>query len=368
MSKILTVKENNTPIYDIYIENDYSMLYKILEKLETKSHRICIVSDTTISQHYMNEVLEIVKDYAVIVETFTISSGEAYKNLTSVNKLYEHLIQSKFDRKDFLIALGGGVVGDLTGFVAATYLRGISFIQMPTTLLSMVDSSIGGKTGVDYLAYKNMIGAFKQPKAVYINSSVLNTLTEKQYISGFGEVIKYGYIRDLEFYNWLKDNRDDLLTKEPKALEYMISRSCENKRYIVERDPHEKGERALLNFGHTIGHAVEKLMDFQLLHGECVSIGMVAAAYISYLRKHISEAELEELKSVLHNFHLPIYVEAALNDKKVLDVTKNDKKMDSGKIKFIILESFGRAVIDDTISEEELLQGIQYIIKGAEKV
>lgn len=355
------------PIYDIYIENDYSMLHKILENLETRTHRICIVSDTTISQYYMNEVLEIVKDYAVTVETFTLHPGEAYKNLTSVNELYEHLIQSKFDRKDFLIALGGGVVGDLTGFVAATYLRGISFIQMPTTLLSMVDSSIGGKTGVDYLAYKNMVGAFKQPKAVYINSSVLNTLTEEQYISGFGEVIKYGYIRDLEFYQWLKENREALLSKEPKALEYMISRSCENKRYIVERDPHEKGERALLNFGHTIGHAVEKLMDFQLLHGECVAIGMVAAAYISCLRKHITEKELEEIKTVLQSFHLPVCTDAGLDRNKVLEITKNDKKMDSGKIKFILLERIGHAVIDSSITEEELLQGIQYIIRGAEK-
>lgn len=367
MSEILTVKENDIPIYDIYIENNYNMLHKILENLETKSHRICIVSDTTISQHYMDEVLEITKDYAITVETFTLHPGEAYKNLTSVNGLYEHLIQSKFDRKDFLIALGGGVVGDLTGFVAATYLRGISFIQMPTTLLSMVDSSIGGKTGVDYLAYKNMIGAFKQPKAVYINTSVLNTLTEEQYISGFGEVIKYGYIRDLEFYHWLKDSKDALLSKEPAALEYMISRSCENKRYIVERDPHEKGERALLNFGHTIGHAVEKLMDFRLLHGECVSIGMVGAAYISYLRKHITEEELEEIKSALQSFHLPISLDANLDKNKVLEVTKSDKKMDAGKIKFVILESVGHAVIDNSITEDELLQGIQYIIKGAAK-
>ena len=147
----------------------------------------------------------------------------------------------------------------------------------------------------------------------------------------------------------------------------MISRSCEIKRYIVERDPHEKGERALLNLGHTIGHAVEKLMNFQLLHGECVSIGMVAAAYISYLRKHITEAELDEIESVLQSFHLPIYVETKLDAKEVLDITKNDKKMDAGKIKFIIMESIGHAVIDNSITEDELLHGIQYIIRGAEK-
>ena len=181
-------------------------------------------------------------------------------------------------------------------------------------------------------------------------------------------MIKYGYIRDLEFYNWLKENTASLLSKESAALEYMIFRSCENKQYIVERDPNEKGERALLNFGHTIGHAIEKLMNFQLLHGECVSIGMVGAAYISYLRKHITETELEEIKSVIQSFHLPIFVDVNLDKNTVLDITKNDKKMDAGKIKFIILESIGHAVIDSSITEDELLQGIEYIIKGAAKV
>ena len=175
MSKILNVKENGEPIYDIRIEENYDAFEDVLRQLKTAGHRICIVSDTTISRHYMEDVIEIAKDYASEVGTFTLKPGEEYKNLESVNKLYEYLIQSKFDRKDFLIALGGGVVGDLTGFVAATYLRGISFIQMPTTLLSMVDSSIGGKTGVDFAAYKNMVGAFKQPKAVYIITSTLKT-------------------------------------------------------------------------------------------------------------------------------------------------------------------------------------------------
>lgn len=362
MSQLLTVEENNQPVYDIMIENDYSNLYKVFEKLETKGHRLCIVSDSTINSYYGNQVAEIAKDYAEVVETFTLEPGEQFKNLDTVNQLYQHLIEAKFDRKDFLIALGGGVVGDLTGFVAATYLRGISFIQLPTTLLAMVDSSVGGKTGVDYMSYKNMVGAFKQPKAVYANTSTLETLTAQQYYSGFAEVIKYGYIRDLGFYQWLQKNKDKLLEKQPDVLKEMVYRSCDNKRVVVENDPKENGERALLNFGHTIGHAIEKIMDFQLLHGECVSIGMVAAGYMSYKRGLISEDQLKDIEDTLKSFQLPISVKK-LDVDKVIAITKNDKKMDAGKIKFILLKEIGNAFIDNSITEQEMESGVTYVMK-----
>lgn len=360
MSKIINVKENGNPIYDIRIENDYKALGSVLRELGTSGHRVCIVSDTTISAHYMNEVVEIVKDYSSLVETFTLHPGEEYKNLNSVQSLYKYLIESKFDRKDFLIALGGGVVGDLTGYVAATYLRGISFIQLPTTLLSMVDSSIGGKTGVDFDAYKNMVGAFKQPKAVYINTSTLKTLTPRLYHSGFGEITKYGYIQDQPFDAWLRENVEALMNMEPEALEYMIYKSCDNKRIVVEEDPTEKGIRATLNFGHTLGHAIEKLMNFQLLHGECVSIGMVAAAYMSYKRNMISKDDLDTITETLKKFELPVSVNG-LNADMVVETTKNDKKMDAGKIKFILLDGIGHAVIDDTVTQEEMLEGFSYV-------
>lgn len=363
MSKILNVKENGEPIYDIRIEENYDAFEDVLRQLKTAGHRICIVSDTTISRHYMEDVIEIAKDYASEVGTFTLKPGEEYKNLESVNKLYEYLIQSKFDRKDFLIALGGGVVGDLTGFVAATYLRGISFIQMPTTLLSMVDSSIGGKTGVDFAAYKNMVGAFKQPKAVYINTSTLKTLTERQYYSGFGEVTKYGYIKDKEFDDWIKAHLDALLQMEPEALEYMIYRSCFNKREVVEEDPKELGIRAILNFGHTLGHAIEKMMDFQLLHGECVSIGMVAAAYMSFKRNMISKEDLDAITATLQKLNLPTSVKQ-LDEESLIDITKNDKKMESGKIKFILLDGIGNAVIDNSVTTEEMLEGFRYVCEN----
>ena len=360
MGKVLNVKENETPIYDIRIEDSYKAFAKVLRELKTSGHKICVVSDTTISKYYMEEVVEIAKDYSSMVETFTLKTGEEYKNLDSVNRLYEYLIQSKFDRNDFLIALGGGVVGDLTGYVAATYLRGISFIQMPTTLLSMVDSSIGGKTGVDFAAYKNMVGAFKQPKAVYINTSTLKTLTPRLYCSGFGEVTKYGYIQDKEFDQWIQEHIEGLMNMDSASLEYMIYKSCDNKRVVVEEDPTEKGIRATLNFGHTLGHAIEKLKNFELLHGECVAIGMVAAAYMSYKRNMIEKEDLDRIVATLKAFNLPVSV-SGLDEEAVVETTKNDKKMDAGKIKFILLDGVGKAVIDSTVTREEMLEGFRFV-------
>lgn len=360
MGKVLNVKENGTPIYDIRIEDSYKAFAQVLRELKTARHKICVVSDTTISKYYMEEVVEIAKDYSSMVETFTLKPGEEYKNLDSVNRLYEYLIQSKFDRNDFLIALGGGVVGDLTGYVAATYLRGISFIQMPTTLLSMVDSSIGGKTGVDFASYKNMVGAFKQPKAVYINTSTLKTLTPRLYRSGFGEVTKYGYIQDKAFDQWIQEHMEELLNMDSAALEYMIYKSCDNKRVVVEEDPTEKGIRATLNFGHTLGHAIEKLKNFELLHGECVSIGMVAAAYMSYKRNMIDKEDLDRTVATLQAFDLPVSV-SGLDEEAVVETTKNDKKMDAGKIKFILLDGVGKAVIDSTVTREEMLEGFRFV-------
>lgn len=362
MSRIIQVKENGTPIYDIRIEHNYDALKDVFASLHTTGHRICIVSDTTISHYYMEEVVDIAKDYASVVETFTLKPGEEYKNLESVYQLYEYLITSKFDRKDFLIALGGGVVGDLTGYVAATYLRGISFIQMPTTLLSMVDSSIGGKTGVDFQAYKNMIGAFKQPKVVYINTSTLKTLNDRLYFSGFGEVTKYGYIQDKEFDHWIKENIEGLCNRDLDTLEYMIYRSCDNKRIVVEEDPKEQGIRATLNLGHTLGHAIEKMMHFKLLHGECVSVGMVAAAYISHKRGYLSIEDVEEMKDTLTKLHLPVSVES-LDEQELIDTTRNDKKMEAGKIKFILLKEIGKSIIDPTVTTDEMLEGFRYVVK-----
>ena len=353
-NNVITINRDNKPIYDIYIEKDYEKLSRIFQNLQLAEHKVCIVSDTNVAPLYAGDVLEVAKDYAKVVETFTFEAGEASKNLDVVTKLYEYLIQSHFDRNDVLIALGGGVVGDLTGFTAATYLRGIRFVQMPTSLLAMVDSSIGGKTGVDFLQYKNMIGAFYMPEAVYINLSVLNTLTDAQYFSGFGEVIKYGLIMNQNFYQQIKDKTDALIQRDIDALEEIVTTSCNCKKEIVEKDPTEKGDRALLNYGHTLGHSIEKLKDFSMLHGECVSVGMVMASALSCMRGLITSDEVEDIIRLCQTLKLPVSVDG-LDLNEIVQTTKSDKKMDAGQIKFILLSQIGTAYIDKTVTDEELM-------------
>lgn len=362
MEQILTVKKANEPIYDIMIESDYSKLSSVFEKLDTKAHKICIVSDSTVSKYYLNEVLEILKDNAEVVISHTFPAGEASKNLDTVQGVYEHLIKEKFDRSDVLVALGGGVVGDLTGYVAATYLRGIRFVQMPTSLLAMVDSSVGGKTGVDFLCYKNMVGAFHQPKAVYINVSTLSTLSMEHYFNGFGEVIKYGLIEDESFYQWLMEVEDKIKLQDMETLAQVVYESCKFKRTIVEKDPEEKNIRAYLNFGHTLGHSIEKWSDFSILHGQCVSLGMVAAGYISMKRGMITEEELNTMIELLERFELPTRVEELPID-EIVAGTKNDKKMDSGKIKFILVDGIGNAIIDRSVTDEEMKEALSFLMK-----
>ena len=256
--------------------------------------------------------------------------------------------------------LGGGVTGDLTGFVAATYLRGIDFVQIPTTLLAQVDSSIGGKTGVDFDSYKNMVGAFKMPRLVYMNLSVLKTLEERQFYSGFAEVMKSALIKDALFYEWLIENMYEICEREPATLEEMVIRTCSIKKMVVEKDPTEQGDRALLNLGHTIGHAIEKAKNFELYHGECVALGTVAAAYISWKKEMLSMEEFYEIRDMFVPFYLPISVDD-IDPQEILKLTKSDKKMEAGKIKFILLKKIGKAVIDRTVTDDEILAAIEEI-------
>lgn len=360
MSERITIHYEGKPIYPILIEHDYEKLKHEIIELGYQNRRFCIVSDSNVVSHYAKEISDILKELASKVCCYTFLAGEENKNLNTVKDLYEFLIHKNFDRKDVLVALGGGVVGDLTGYTAATYLRGIDFIQLPTSLLAQVDSSIGGKTGVDFDAYKNMIGAFYQPKLVYMNLATLNTLDLRQYYSGLAEVIKYGLIHDLDFYIWMIQNIAEIYTHEPKVLEEMITRSCLAKQHIVEKDPKEQGERALLNFGHTIGHSIEKRENFRLLHGECVALGMLAAAHISWKRNYIEQDEFLELRDMLVGFRLPISLDE-VNAEELIAITKLDKKMDAGKIKFILLKEIGSAYIDTTVTEEEIKEAIGYL-------
>ena len=362
MSVILPVSFNNKPCYNILIEKDYEKFYEEVQKFDILNRRLCIVTETNVGPHYANQLRDRLAGLCKEVYIFTFDAGESSKNLDVVYKLYEFLIQNKFDRKDVLIALGGGVVGDLTGFTAATYLRGIRFIQMPTSLLSQVDSSIGGKTGVDFNGYKNMVGAFYQPILVYINIETLKTLPIREYLSGMGEIIKHGFIKDKGYLKWLNDNSEHILNLEYDALEYMICESCMIKRAVVEYDPKETlGERALLNFGHTLGHAIEKNSNFSLLHGECVALGMLAALEISYTKGYISEKDLEFSKSIIRKYNLPTTVEG-LSKTEVVEATKSDKKMEADTIKFILLKSLGNAIIDTSVSIEEMDNSLEGIV------
>ncbi|MDF2473212.1 MAG: 3-dehydroquinate synthase [Anaerocolumna sp.] len=373
MTKQLTVKYNDVPIYDIILEKDFSNFLSVFDTIRKEqgienrnqpmflNKKVCIVSDSEVSSHYIKDIIKSLRDHVKEIKTFTFTAGESSKNLDTVYNLYDMLIENNFDRKDILIALGGGVVGDLTGYTAATYLRGVSFIQVPTSLLAMVDSSIGGKTGVDFHAYKNMIGAFHQPKAVYINLSTLNSLTDRQFNSGLGEIIKHGLIKDYDYYQWIDANKEAIKSKDLSVLMEMIDRSCAIKRDVVEKDPKELGERALLNFGHTLGHAIEKLMEFKLLHGECVTLGMVAAGFISYQRGGITKEQLIDMERLFDYFNMPIRINGLLAD-EILQVASHDKKMESGKLKFILLSRIGNAVIDTTVTRDELIGAIQYIL------
>jgi 3-dehydroquinate synthase len=251
-------------------------------------------------------------------------------------------------------------VGDFTGYTAATYLRGIDFIQIPTTLLAQADSSIGGKTGVDFDGYKNMVGAFKMPRLVYMNISVLHTLEDRQFYSGFAEVMKSALIKDAAFYEWLIENMYEICEKDLSVLEEMVVRCCGIKKLVVEKDPTEQGDRALLNLGHTIGHAIEKAKNFELYHGECVALGTVAAAYISWKKEMLSMEEYYEIRDMFVPFYLPITVED-IEPQQILKLTKSDKKMSAGKIRFILLKKIGKAVIDSTVTDEEILAAINEI-------
>ena len=357
----LNVKKDGRFCYAIRFEKDFSYLAEEIADLGFSEHKLCIITDSNVATLYLEEVKNELKNHVQFVTEYIIPAGEQNKTLDNIQKLYEHLIINRFDRKDCLVALGGGVIGDMTGFAAATYLRGIDFIQVPTTLLSQVDSSIGGKTGVDFNSYKNMVGAFHMPRLVYMNLSVLNTLSKEQFSCGMGEILKHGLIKNKAYFAWCMENAEKILARDYDTLLSIIKESCKVKRDVVEKDPTEKGDRALLNFGHTLGHAVEKLKNFEMLHGQCVAVGSVAAMKLSAMRGNISEEDVSYVEKCFECFGLPTRVEG-LTSKEVLEVSKSDKKMEAGKIKFVLLHDIGNAYVEKNVSDEELIQATDYLL------
>lgn len=366
MPERLIVHRDEKPIYDIVLEHSFAGLAGELSSIGVSGRRCCVVTDSNVAPLYLLKVTKQLETVASQVISHVIPAGEENKTLDRIQDIYKVLIEAQFDRKDLLVALGGGVVGDMCGYAAATYLRGISFIQIPTTLLSQVDSSIGGKTGVDFDKYKNMVGAFHMPKLVYINCETLLSLPEEQFDAGMGEVIKHGLIMDREYYQWIRDHREAVQSRDLTACEELIAGSCRIKRQVVEKDPTEQGVRAWLNFGHTLGHAIEKLSGFSLLHGQCVALGSLAAAYLSAQRSadhRMSMEDVDVLRQVLIDYRLPVTLPSKdFSPEAVVDATKHDKKMDNSQIRFVLLEQIGCAYIDKTVTEEEMRRALDTIL------
>ena len=363
-TKRLEVTAEGKKVYDIVIENNFNQLVKELSVFGIKERKLCIVTERQVASYYLEEVCSLLEKECAKLEVYIFQEGEESKNLSTVDSLYHFLITHEFDRKDMLLALGGGVTGDLTGFAAATYLRGIDFVQIPTSLLAQVDSSIGGKTGVDYHAYKNMVGAFCMPKLVYMNVSTLSTMDERDYLSGMGEVVKHGLIRDKKFFDWLKINHEKICSQDNETLIEMDYHNCRIKGEVVEEDPTEQGIRSLLNFGHTLGHAIEKQKAGELYHGECVSIGAATAAYISMKRGYLTKDEMQTVLDAFTSFKLPVTV-TGVDKEAALAATKSDKKMQGNQIRFILLKSLGEAVVDKTVTMDEMREALDFVCKDA---
>ena len=324
--------------------------------------QVAIVTNTTVAPLYLEKIAKSLRDNGVSVVEIILPDGEAYKNSDTLNLIYDALLKNRCERSTTLIALGGGVIGDLTGYAAATYLRGVPFIQVPTTLLSQVDSSVGGKTGINHPLGKNMIGAFYQPKVVLADIDTLLTLPKRELSAGVAEVIKYGLIRDSDFFDWLETNIAKLMNLDEAVISYAIYRSCQNKAEVVAADEHETGERALLNLGHTFGHAIENAMGYGVwLHGEAVAAGTMLAADLSQRLGWLNDADMQRIHALLTASSLPLRA-PNLGAKKYLDLMANDKKVADGKIRLVLQQGIGKAVITSDYDADKLKQTLEAIV------
>jgi 3-dehydroquinate synthase len=342
--------------YSIYIGSGLLNNADLLES-HIKSKQIVIISNQTVASFY----LELIKHACSnkISKVILLPDGEKYKNWASLSQIFDILLENKYTRKTTLLALGGGVIGDMTGFAAACYMRGIAYIQLPTTLLAQVDASVGGKTGINHPLGKNMIGAFYQPKAVIIDINTLKTLPEREFKAGLAEVIKYGLIQDVGFFSWLEENIDKLLQKNEAALMRAITRCCEIKAQIVAVDEKEDGLRALLNFGHTFGHAIESVTAYATwLHGEAVSIGMVLAANLSAYKGYIAPTDAIRIRDLLEQVGLPVMLPAGLLLKDIVELMARDKKNIHGRLRLVLLNAIGDAKVTEDVSVAEILRAL----------
>ena len=336
--------------YPIYIGTDLLSSNSVMtDHIEGK--QVMIVTNTTIAPLYLEKLKAALEGFNV--ESIVLPDGEKFKTLETLNKVFDALLKAKFDRSSTLIALGGGVVGDITGFAAASYQRGVNFIQVPTTLLSQVDSSVGGKTGVNHELGKNMIGAFYQPKAVIIDVDTLDSLSDQEYSAGMAEVIKYGLLGNANFLSMLEDNIESIMARNKDLIIEIIFNSCKDKASIVALDEFERGNRALLNFGHTFGHGIENAFGYgNYLHGEAVSIGMVMAAKLSMDEGHLSNKDTIRVENILTKANLPIAIKKSIDSETLIEAMSLDKKSIDGKIRLVLLKALGDSYLTDSYSKE----------------
>ena len=320
-----------------------------------KGRQVLIVTNETVAPLYLAQVESALSDYQV--DSVILPDGEQYKDLATLSKIYDALLQKQHNRTTTLIALGGGVVGDMTGYAAASYQRGVNFIQIPTTLLSQVDASVGGKTAVNHPLGKNMIGAFHQPMCVLADTTTLNTLEDRELSAGMAEVIKYGLIGDASFDQWLNQNMTDLMARDPHRLAEAIERSCRNKAELVAADEKEAGVRALLNLGHTFGHAIESHQGYgQWLHGEAVATGMLMAADLSTRMGLVSPEQLQHIRQLLVRANLPVVAPTNMTEADYIDRMRVDKKVLDGSIRLVLMRGIGDAFVTSDIDQSLLSQ------------
>lgn len=328
--------------------------------LSTKQ-KVVVISNETVAPLYADKILSQLEQLGCDASLLELPDGEQYKSLDTFNEVMTYLLEGNYSRDVALIALGGGVIGDLVGFAASCYQRGVDFIQMPTTLLSQVDSSVGGKTAVNHPLGKNMIGAFYQPKSVVIDIDCLSTLPEKEFAAGIAEVIKYGIIYDGEFFSWLEENLDKLYALDEQALTYAISKCCQIKAEVVALDEKESGIRALLNLGHTFGHAIEAELGYgKWLHGEAVSAGTVMAAKTAEYQGLITQQQVERIVSILKKAKLPIHTPEGMSFDDFMRHMMRDKKVLAGELRLVLPTSIGTAEVVKNVPESVIEDAIDY--------
>lgn len=341
--------------YPIYISTDFAGLGRAMASARLAG-KVAVVTDSNVEAFYCADCVKILTEAGFDVTSYVVEAGEKSKNLDTVKDIYSYLSELRLDRQSTLVALGGGVIGDITGFAAATFLRGINFVQVPTTLLAQADSSVGGKVGVDFEGNKNIVGAFYQPRFVYINVNTLRTLPVRELRSGLAETIKHGLILDADFYDYVDYNIKKIFGFDENVLQYLAKMNCSIKGSVVEQDEKEKGLRAILNFGHTIGHAVESVSEFSLLHGECISVGMAGAYRLALALEMTDERTLLKITGTFEKAGLPVRL-PGFNVNAVYERMFHDKKVRGGKLNFVLPKAIGE-VIQCSLENEELIKKV----------